>query len=92
MASPMTMRHIRNEISGSDLPCGGRFSSSGVGDSVASASAAMVSMIRFTQRSCTAVRTDWPSVSEMALMKASVTAVCAFKAQFQRPGFQRAGG
>ena len=51
---------MRVVMSASKRPYGLRLSSSGVGSSVASASAAIVSMIRLTQSSCTAVSADSP--------------------------------
>jgi hypothetical protein len=71
----MIMRHMKNEMSESALECGGRFSSSAVGGSVARASAAIVSMMRLTHSSCTAVSTDCPWSSEMALTNVKNTAV-----------------
>lgn len=49
----------------------------GEGGSVARASAAIVSIIRLTQRSWTAVSTLSPWPSEMALMKVNTTAAWA---------------
>lgn len=46
------------------LPTGGRFISPSFGGSVASANAPRVSMIRFTQSNCTAVRGADPGVNE----------------------------
>mmetsp|Transcript_11501 Transcript_11501/g.28967 ORF Transcript_11501/g.28967 Transcript_11501/m.28967 type:complete len:308 (+) Transcript_11501:179-1102(+) len=72
VAWPIIMRHIRRVMRGADRPYGGRLRSSGVGCSVARAKAAIVSMIRFTHRSCTAFNGLLPL--EIAPMNAIATA------------------
>lgn len=75
MACPMIIFHIVKVIKGADLGSGLRFSILGLGPSVASAKAAKVSMIKFTQRSCTAVSTDVSLLLATAEMKVNTTAV-----------------
>ena len=72
---PMIIFHIVRVMSGADLGSGLRLSMLGVGESVAKARAANVSMIKFTQRSCTAVRTDCSSALPTAEIKVKTTAV-----------------
>mmetsp|Transcript_4290 Transcript_4290/g.13726 ORF Transcript_4290/g.13726 Transcript_4290/m.13726 type:complete len:386 (-) Transcript_4290:3342-4499(-) len=72
-AEPSTKRHISREMMASSLRYGMRSKSAMVGASVARASAPSASMMRFTQRSCTAVRGDTSTVS--APRKATTTAV-----------------
>ena len=62
-------------IRGADLGSGFRCSKLGAGGSVASASAANVSMIKLTQRSCTAVRTEVSLLDDTADTKVNTTAV-----------------
>ena len=62
-------------MSGADFGSGLRFKMLGVGGSVARARAAKVSIMRFTQSSCTAVSTDCWSSLATAEMKVRITAV-----------------
>ena len=71
----MIIFHIFKVMSGADFGSGGRLRILGVGGSVASASAAKVSMIKLTQSSWTAVRTESSLSLATALMKVSRTAV-----------------
>src|ERR1700744_2583800 len=71
----MIIFHMLIVIRASDLGCGGRSRIFLVGASVARASAARVSMMRLTQRSCTAVRTEWFESLETADTKVKTTAV-----------------
>ena len=71
----MIIFHIVDVINGADLGSGLRFSKLGVGGSVARARAANVSMIRLTQSSCTAVRTDVCLLLATAETKVKTTAV-----------------
>lgn len=75
MACPMIIFHIVKAINGADFGSGLRFSKLGVGASVASANAAKVSIIRFTQRSCTAVSTEVSFLLATADTKVNITAV-----------------
>ena len=62
-------------IKGADFGSGLRFSILGGGGSVARAKAAKVSIIRFTQRSCTALSTEvsfWLATAEMNVNKTAV--------------------
>ena len=71
----MIIFHIVKVINGADFGSGLRFSILGVGGSVASAKAAKVSIIRFTQRSCTALSTDVWFLLATAEMNVNKTAV-----------------
>jgi len=71
----MIIFHMENVINGADLGSGLRIRILGVGGSVASANAAKVSIIRFTQSSCTALSTDVSVLLATAEMKVSMTAV-----------------
>lgn len=75
MDCPTIIFHIVTVIKGADLGSGLRSRILGVGGSVARASAANVSMIRLTQRSWTAVRTDVSVLLATADTKVSTTAV-----------------
>lgn len=75
MDCPIIIFHIVKVMRGADLGCGFRSKILGVGGSVASASAANVSIIKFTQSSWTAVMTDVWLGLETAEMKARRTAV-----------------
>lgn len=72
---PMIIFHIVIVISGADLGSGRRFKIDSEGGSVANARAANVSMIKLTQSSCTAVRTDVSSSLATAEIKVRMTAV-----------------
>lgn len=71
----MIIFHMFRVIRGADLRVGFRFRILRVGGSVARARAAKVSIIRFTQRSWTAVRTDSSEEEATAEMKVRRTAV-----------------
>lgn len=71
----MIIFHIVTVINGADFGSGRRFNIDAVGGSVAKASAAKVSMIKLTQRSCTAVRTELSSSFATAEMNVKKTAV-----------------
>lgn len=75
MACPMIIFHMFSVMRGADFLVGLRFRIFRVGGSVASASAAKVSIIKFTQRSWTAVRTDSSVEEATAEMKVRRTAV-----------------
>lgn len=75
IACPMIIFHILSVISGADFFSGFRLRMLRVGGSVASARAANVSIMRFTQRSCTALRTDSSSLLATAETKVRTTAV-----------------
>ena len=75
MLWPMIIFHMFKVMSGADFGCGFLLSMFGVGGSVARASAAKVSMMRFTHKSCTAVKTDSSFSFATAEMKVSMTAV-----------------
>lgn len=72
---PIIIFHMVRVISGADFGSGLRLSMLGVGGSVASARAAKVSMIRLTQRSCTAVSTEVSLELPTADINVSTTAV-----------------
>ncbi len=71
----MIIFHIVTVINGADLGSGRRFRIECVGGSVAKASAANVSMIKLTQSSCTAVKTDVSSSLATAEINVRITAV-----------------
>ena len=71
----MIIFHIVNVISGADFGSGLRCRILGDGPSVASASAANVSMMRLTQSNCTAVRTEVSEPLATAEMNVKTTAV-----------------
>ena len=75
MDSPIIIFHIVMVIRGDDFGSGFRSKILGVGGSVASANAAMVSIIRLTHSSCTAVKTDCSESLDTAETKVSTTAV-----------------
>ena len=75
MDCPIIIFHIVRVINGADFGSGLRLSILGLGGSVASARAANVSIIRFTQSSCTAVSTDVSLLLATAEMKVNITAV-----------------
>lgn len=71
----MIIFHIVTVISGADLGSGLRWRIECVGGSVAKARAAKVSMIKLTQSSCTAVKTEFSSSLATAEINVSRTAV-----------------
>jgi hypothetical protein len=71
----MIIFHMVRVINGADFGSGRRLSILGLGGSVASANAANVSIMRFTQSSCTAVSTDVSLPLATAEMKVNITAV-----------------
>lgn len=75
MLCPTIIFHIFRVISGADFGSGFRSRMFGVGESVAKARAANVSMIRFTHSSWTAVKTDSSFSFATAEMKVRNTAV-----------------
>jgi hypothetical protein len=75
IAWPMIIFHMLRVMRGADFFCGFRFRIFRVGGSVAKARAANVSMIRLTQRSCTAVRTDSSVALATAETNVRITAV-----------------
>ncbi len=75
MACPTIIFVIRRVMRGADFLSGLRSRIDGVGGSVARARAAKVSIIRLTQRSCTALRTDCSSLLATAETNVKMTAV-----------------
>lgn len=75
MDCPMIIFHMFTVIRGADLGSGFRSKIAGVGGSVAKARAAKVSMMRLTQRSWTAFRTDSSLSLDTADTNVSTTAV-----------------
>lgn len=75
MDCPTIIFHMVTVIKGADLGSGLRFRMLEVGGSVARAKAANVSMMRLTQRSCTAVKTDVSVLLATADTNVSMTAV-----------------
>lgn len=71
----MIIFHMVKVIKGADFGSGFRLRMLGVGASVARARAANVSIIRFTQSSCTAVSTDDSEPLDTAETNVSKTAV-----------------
>ena len=71
----MIIFHMVTVIRGADFGSGGRSRMLGVGASVARANAANVSMMRLTQRSWTAVKTEFSLELATADTKVSMTAV-----------------
>ena len=72
---PIIIFHIVTVMRGADFGSGLRFRILGVGGSVASASAAKVSIIKLTQRSWTAVKTEVSLPLPTAEIKVKTTAV-----------------
>eukprot|EP00732_Lithocolla_globosa_P001645 Lithocolla_globosa_v1_NODE_856_length_3177_cov_20.386611.p3 type:complete len:113 gc:universal NODE_856_length_3177_cov_20.386611:493-831(+) len=75
IASPIIILHILKLIKASIFEWGRRLSRFSEGGSVASASAAMVSIIIFTHNNCTAVKALSPLSSKTAEIKDRLTAV-----------------
>ncbi len=75
IACPIIIFHMFRVIRGADFFYGLRLRMLRVGRSVASASAAKVSIIRLTHNSCTAVRTDSSSALATADTNVSTMAV-----------------
>ena len=75
MDCPTIIFHIVTVIRGADFGSGLRFRMLGVGGSVANARAAKVSIIKLTQRSWTAVKTEVSLPLPTAEMKVKTTAV-----------------